>query len=441
MKNTRNPMNKVIRATVLLSVLCVSAFGQLKNKPELEEQFMDMGFGIFVHWSLDSQLGSVISHSMVGAEKAYVEKYINDLPKTFYPGDFDPDEWSRLFKLAGAEYVVFTTKHHNGFCMWDTKTTDFSIMNTPYGKDITGLLVNSLRKHGLKVGFYYSPEDFYFLHNQGSLISRKRPMSQVTENPELMTYAKAQLDELLSIYKPDLIFFDSFSKKPLVQYVHEKDPDLIVTRGEMQTPEQKIPDGPMPGPWETCMTMGTQWQYKPTNEEYKDGADLINKLIEIRSKGGNFLLNIGPKPNGEIPIAQEERLREVGLWMFVNEEAVKEIRPVPGKIREGSIWFTQNEEKDTVYAIIVGQKDWFKGFRRNFLLESLRSTPETTISVVGQNDLVVEYWPANIPTSRLIQHEGGLEISISRAQRLYNNKIWENPIVVRLTNVEWVEEE
>ncbi|MDF7800666.1 alpha-L-fucosidase [Pontiellaceae bacterium B1224] len=433
-------MRKFVWSAALLGLLCSSVLGQLVNKPELEEEFMDMGFGIFIHWSMDSQLGSVISHSMVGASDAYLDKYMEELPQTFYPDKFDPDEWARLFKVAGAEYVVFTTKHHNGFCMWDTKTTDFSIMNTPYGKDITGMLVASLRKYGLKVGFYYSPEDFSFLRQQGTLISRKRAMSQVTDNPELMAYSEAQLDELLSDYGPiDMIFFDSFSKKPLVQYVHEKYPDVIVTRGEMETPEQKIPDGAMPGPWETCMTMGTQWQYKPTNEEYKDGSDLIAKLVEIRAKGGNFLLNIGPKPNGEIPIQQEERLREVGLWMFVNEEAVKAVRPVPIQIKEGNIWFTQRDEENAVYAIIVGQKDWFKGFRRNFLLKSLRSTPETTVSVLGQNDLVVEYWPSNIPTTRLIQHDEELEISVARAQRLYNNKIWGNPVVVKLTNVELVE--
>lgn len=156
-----------------LIMLGSSVFGQLKNKPELEEEFMDMGFGIFIHWSMDSQYGSVISHSMVGASEEYLDKYMNELPKTFYPNKFDPDEWARLFKLAGAEYVVFTTKHHNGFCMWDTKTTGFNIMNTPYGKDITGMLFESLRKYGLKVGVYFSPEDFSFLHKQGKVISRK----------------------------------------------------------------------------------------------------------------------------------------------------------------------------------------------------------------------------------------------------------------------------
>lgn len=422
---------------LVFSLLSSSLFGQLTNKPELEEQFMDMGLGIFIHWSMDSQLGSVISHSMVGASNEYIEKYMNDLPKTFYPNKFDADEWARLFKLAGAEYVVFTTKHHNGFCMWDTKTTHFNIMNTPYGKDVTHLLFNSLRKFGLKVGVYYSPEDFSFLYKQGALISRKRKGSQITDNPELMDYAKRQLDELFNNYGDiDMVFFDAFSTKPLVQWVHEKYPDIVVTRGEMKTPEQKIPDRAMPGPWETCMTMGTQWQYKPTNETYKSGTEIIEKLIEIRAKGGNFLVNVGPKSNGEIPLEQEERLRELGLWMFVNENAIKGVRPVSGIIRDGNMWFVQKEQDDAVYVIITGQKEWFKGFRRNFLLKNVRATEKTEVSVEGQNDLVVEYWPDNNPKSQFIQHKNVLEISIARAQRLYNNKIWPNPIVVKLKHVE-----
>ncbi len=432
--------NHSIKHFFLFNIISICAFAQLKNDPVLEKDFMDLGFGLFIHWSIDSQLGSVISHSMVGASKEYVHKYINELPKTFYPNKFDADEWARLFKLAGAEYVVFTTKHHNGFCMWDTKTTDFNIMNTPYGNDITDILFKALRKQGLKVGVYFSPEDFSFLDKQGITISRKGKMSQITENIELLEYDKAQVKELITNYGPiDILFFDAFESGPLVQYVHSIAPNILVTRGEMETPEQKIPDGPMPGPWETCMTMGTQWQYKPTNEEYKDGTDLIEKLIEVRAKGGNFLLNVGPKPNGEIPIEQEELLRELALWMFVNDEAVKNIGPLPTLVKDGYLWFTQNEDENAVYAFVTRQKDWFKGRRRNFLIKNLKATSNTTISVLGQNDLVVEYWPENIPTSRFIQHEELLEISISKAQRLYNDKIWPNPIVVKLTNVEFVE--
>lgn len=428
---------KTISISIAVGFYSFISFGQLTNNQNLVENYKDMGFGVFVHWSIDSQLGSVISHSMVGASEEYLNSYINELPKTFYPDDFDSDEWARLFKVIGAEYVVFTTKHHNGFCMWNTQTTDFKITNTPYGKDITEMLFNSLRKYGIKVGVYFSPEDFHFLHQQGTLVSRKRSMSQVTDNKALLEYDKKQLNELFTNYgKIDIVFFDAFETAPLVQYIHSKYPDVIVTRGEMKTPEQKIPDGPMPGPWETCMTMGTQWQYKPTNENYKEGTEIINKLIEIRAKGGNFLLNVGPKPNGEIPIEQEERLREVGLWMFVNKEAINGVRPLPKTIKDGYAWFTQKEGKNAVYVFITGQKDWFKGRRRNFLLKNLKATDKTTISVLGQNDKVVEYWPENIPESRYIQHEDLLEISIVRAQRLYNDKIWPNPIVVKLTNVD-----
>jgi alpha-L-fucosidase len=430
---------KVIRFIFILSLFSFSAFGQLKNKPSLNEDFMDMGFGIFVHWSVDSQFGSVISHSLVGASDNYVDKYFNELPKTFYPDKFDADEWARLFKVAGAEYVVFTAKHHSGFCMWDTKTTDFNIMNTPYGKDIVGQLVKALRKYDLKVGIYFSPEDFSVLREQGHLISRKGPMTQVTANKELFEYDKAQVRELINNYGPiDVMFFDAFQAKPMAQYVHKIAPNTVVTRGEMRTPEQSIPGGAMPGPWETCMTMGTQWQYKPTNDVYKEGSELIEKLIEIRAKGGNFLMNIGPKPNGEIPKEQEERLREIALWMYVNEEGVKNVRTVPTIVKDGDMWFTKGKDENTAYVFITGQKNWFKGFRRNFLLKNMKVTAKTTASVLGQNDLVVEYWPENRPTTRFIQHKDLLEISVSRAQRLYNNKIWHNPIVVKLTNIEFV---
>lgn len=427
------------KLSVLLALFCSTIYSQINNRVDLEQDFMDMGFGIFVHWSVDSQLGSVISHSLVGASDDYVNQYFNELSKTFYPDKFNADEWARLFKITGAEYVVFTTKHHNGFCMWDTETTDFNIMNTPYGKDITGELFTALRKQGLKVGVYFSPEDFNFLNKQGELISRNSRMSQITENEELLEYDKKQVKELVSNYGPiDVIFFDAFKTTPIVRYVHSLDPNIVVTRGEMETPEQSVPNTAMPGPWETCMTMGTQWQYKPTNESYKTGTELIEKLIEIRAKGGNFLMNVGPKPNGEIPIEQEERLREIALWMYVNSEGIRNVRPVPTIIKDGDMWFTKGKDDNTAYVFITGQKDWFKGFRRNFLLKNMKATKNTSVSVLGQNDLVVEYWPENTPTSHFVQHKDLLEISISRAQRLYNDKVWPNPIVAKVTNVEFI---
>ena len=253
--------------------------GELVNDAERNEAFRDWGLGMFVHWSHDSQLGSVISHSMVGASEKYLDRYINELPKTFNPEKYNPNKWMEIAKLAGVRYMVFTTKHHNGFCMWDTKTTDFSIMNTPYGKDIVKDYVEACRKHGIKVGFYFSPEDFIFLHRMGETVRRVGTSGK--EKESLLEYNKKQLDELFGNYgEIDVIFFDGGEKEKLAQYVHKLQPNCVVTRGEMATPEQKLPKEPLLGPWESCFTLGTQWQYKPTNEDYKSGTQLINMLIE-----------------------------------------------------------------------------------------------------------------------------------------------------------------
>jgi alpha-L-fucosidase len=123
------------------------------NKPERLEWFSNLGFGMFIHFSFDSQLGVVISHSMAGASDDYLDRFVNDLPKTFNPNEFSPEEIATLAKLAGMKYIVFTTKHHSGFCMWDTQTTDFKITNTPYGKDLLAEYVKAVRDAGLAVGF------------------------------------------------------------------------------------------------------------------------------------------------------------------------------------------------------------------------------------------------------------------------------------------------
>ena len=245
------------------------------NKAERADWFAFLGLGLFVHWSVDAQLGSVISHSMVGASDDYLKHFISDLPKTFNPTRFDPDEWARQAKAAGVRYVVFTTKHHSGFCMFETETTDFNIMQTPYGKDVTREIVEAFRTWDIAIGFYFSPDDFWFLHTQGNEVSRMRPEALTTNNPELMAHNKAQVTELLSNYGfIDMMFFDGVPVG-LNELTRELSPDTLVTRGDMATPEQTIPDGPLPPPWEANFTLGTQWSYKPTHEVYKSGTKLI----------------------------------------------------------------------------------------------------------------------------------------------------------------------
>ncbi len=418
----------------------VRSQGPLSNDPARVEEFMDWGLGMFVHWSIDSQLGSVISHSMVGASKEYLDRYIHELPKTFNPKRYDPDDWMTLAKIAGVKYAVFTVKHHNGFCMWDTKTTDFNIMNTPYGKDIVRAYVEACRRHGIKVGFYFSPEDFWLLHQMGQTIRRRGVPAEVMKR--VLEYDKKQLDELLHNYGPiDVMFLDGAGNKELAQYIHKLQPKCLVTRGEMETPEQRLPNEPLPGPWEACFTLGTQWQFKPTNEDYKSGTQLIQMLIETRAKGGNLLINVGPEPSGVIPFEQERILRELGLWMFINGESIYGVRPCK-VIREGNTWFTRSKDGKSVYVFLcgfTGKNRWKWGERKKILLKNWRATDRTRISVLGQNDKVVEYHPNIDPRSRFKQTDAGLEISVVRAQRIYNDRTWPNPVVVKLENVEFAQ--
>jgi len=405
------------------------------NDPGAVEVFRDRGLGLFIHWSVDGALGGVISHSLVGASPDYVDRFFRILPGTFNPERYQPEKWAALAKLAGFEYVTFTTKHHAGFCMWDTATTPFSVTQTPYGKDITRQLVDAFRKQGIAIGFYFSPDDFYWLHQHGITINRHVKGVYPQDIPELMDYTKRQLKELLTNYGPiDYFFFDGPAEQ-LVDYVWSLQPNLVITRGVMETPEQYTPGIALPGAWEGNLTMGTEWPWKPTNEIYKSGTELIEVLIETRAKGGNLLLNIGPKPDGEIAIEQESRLREIALWNFVNGESIKNVRPWV-ITNENNIWFTRHKDSNTVYAFLTKMQPWRLGEAKTITLRSVRATPQTEISVLGQSDEIVEYRPEVKPRTTWTEDTGGLHIKLYRAQRLYTDRRWPDPVVLKITNAQ-----
>jgi len=436
---------KKIFLLIIIALLATSSWAQIDekvqgddnlNKPERQEWLRDMGLGMFIHWSMDSQLGTVISHSMVGASEDYLDRYINDLPQTFNPQDFDPYKFAIQAKLAGMKYIVFTTKHHSGFCMWDTKTTDFNITNTPYGKDLLKEYVEAVRKAGLGVGLYYSPEDFKFLHDNGITIRRRGLDLSEEIKEKYNALIRQQTHELFSNYgKIDVLFIDGSPKAPCKDEAWKLQPDLVITRGAVSTPEQKLPGIANDNLWESCITMGTQWQYKPTNDDLKSAGKSIEMIIETRSKGGNLLLNIGLDPYGEIPDPEARNLTEMSAWYFINQEAILNVRPWI-ITHEENIWFTASKDKKTVYAHLTGISDWKKGDRKEFIIGSVKATANTKISVLGQNDLVVEYSPESDPKSRFKQEDDGLHISVVRAQRIYNNGKWPNPITVKLENVE-----
>jgi len=249
-----------------------------------------------------------------------------------------------------------------------------------------------------------------------------------------MQHNKAQIRELLSNYGPiDMLFLDG-EPGGLKELAWEIQPKILVTRGEMVTPEQKMPDAPMPGPWEACFTLGTQWQFKPTNEHYKSGTTLIEMLIEIRAKGGNLLLNIGPQPDGVIPFEQERLLQELALWLFINGEAIYKICPWH-VIREGDIWFTKSKDKNTLYAFVT-KATWPFGERKEIILKSVRASEGTEVELLGQSGRVLEYQPEIHPKAAWRQEPDGLHVTITRAQRIYNDRTWPNPVVIRITHAE-----
>ena len=405
------------------------------NKADRTEWFRDQGFGLFIHWSVDSQLGVVISHSLVGASKDYDDRFFNDLPKTFNPKQFDPEEWARLAKLVGAKYVVFTTKHHSGFAMFDTKTTPFNIMNTPFHRDITAEIYKAFRAQGIAPGVYFSPDDFYWLYKNGKTLQRGTAEVQPSANPGLLKYDSDQLTELLTHYGPiDVLFFDGEATS-LRQLAWKLQPNIVVTRGAMRTPEQTIPGQAFDEPWEANDTMGSAWQYQPQNDHYKSGRQLIHSLVQTRAKGGNLLLNIGPKPNGELAIEQEERLREMALWMFVNSESIYAVRPWV-ITNEGDVWFTKKKDGSALYAIVDPATPWKFGQWQELVLHSVKATDKTEVSVLGANGEVLEYGPKVVPKTTFHMESDGLHIRTMRSQRLQDNRQWPNPVVVKMTNVE-----
>jgi len=401
------------------------------NKPDRLEWFRDQGFGLFIHWSVDSQLGTVISHSLVGASDDYTRRFFTELPKTFNPHKFYPTDIASLARLAGVKYVVLTAKHHSGFCLWDSKTTDFGIMHTPYKKDIVRELLTAFREQGIAPGLYYSPDDFWWLWKHNITIQRS-PDVQPPVQKDLLAYDQAQVRELMSNYgNIDVVFFDG-PYQGLRDIAWQVQPNTVVTRGAIATPEQYVPGIPLDGAWESCITMGTSWQYQPRNENYKSGGELIALLYQTRAKGGNLLLNVGPKPDGELPIEQEERLRELANWMFVNQECIYGVRPWVVTNEQG-YWFTKQKNEDTVYVIV--SDPWKRGDWKEIVLHSVKVTGQTEASVLGQNDKVLEY-TSIIPKTTYTQQADGLHVRAMFAQRLQDNSKWPNPIVLKLTHVQ-----
>jgi alpha-L-fucosidase len=321
-------------------------------------------FGMFIHWGPYSLASVEASWPIMEPKSGGIsESDYRELPKRFNPTKFDPDAFVDLARSAGQKYMVFTTKHHDGFCMFDSSYTDYKITNTPYGKDIVAQLSQACKKREMPLGFYYSPPD---MHHPGfrdtSKLSKDTWNGQPerTEWPLYLDYMQLQLTELLTKYGPVvLIWFDGLHHQEkyggvrFINLIHQLQAatlvnDRIGVPGDYQTPEQFIPSGiptkgvhfnavdtsiqdklqsVVPKPedfqlWETCMTINNTWAYNMHDREFKSSSFLIRGLVEVASRGGNFLLNVGPQPDGIIQPEFQERLHAIGDWLRINGDSI-----------------------------------------------------------------------------------------------------------------------
>ncbi len=330
-------------------------------RPEAVADWRDMRFGMFIHWGPVSLKGTEIGWSR-GAEVPIAE--YDALYKQFNPKAFNADEWVRIAKSAGMKYVVLTTKHHDGFCLWDTKETDYNITRTPFKRDVVRELADACRRAGLAFGVYYSTCDWH--HPDFPLGSPGGGTLKPDADLDAYTrYLDAQVRELVTKYGPlQTVWFDvpqEFDRprgQGVIDRIRALQPDILVNNrtgaaGDFDTPEQYIGGYRDDRAWETCMTLCTQWAWKP-NDPMKPLEECLRTLIRTAGGDGNLLFNVGPTPEGIIEERQAERLAEMGGWLGRNGRSIYGTRGGPWKPTKG--WVSTRRDR-TVYLHVLKWPD------------------------------------------------------------------------------------
>lgn len=354
------------------------------------DKWQDLKFGIMFHWGVYSVKGISESWAMCSEER-FCDRRQKILPGSTYAGfkdwywgqadslnptKFEPTEWAGIMKDAGCKYLLFTTKHHDGFCMFDSKYTDYSIANGPYkdGKysNIAYHLFDAFRKEGFMIGAYFSKPDWhckdYWDPNRST--PTRDVNYDVNKYPEkwakYQQFTANQIDELMSDYgSMDILWLDGgWVRAPhqdikldeIVNNARKKQPGLIVAdrtvpgRNENYwTPELKILKEQKLHPWESNVTISNSWGWNP-NPKFKSVSWVINTLAEVTAKGGNLVLNVGPTGEGVIEEQVQIRLKQIGEWLRKNGTAIYATRPTPN-FNSGNVWFTANKNGKTLYAI------------------------------------------------------------------------------------------
>lgn len=403
-------------------------------------QWGKIKFGLLMHWGTYSQWGIVESWSLCPEDEGWTQRkgpYAHDwysykqayenLKTTFNPVKFNPEKWALAAKNAGMKYVVFTTKHHDGFNMFDTKQSDYKITSatSPFSThpraNVTKEIFNAFRDQGFMTGAYFSKPDWntpdywwkYFPPKDRNVSYDPKKYPEKWESFKKFTYN--QIEELMTGYgKIDILWLDGGWVRPFSSVdtsvdwqrtiTHNQDIDmpniarmarthqpglLVVDRtvhGEYEnyvTPEQQVPATYLPYPWESCMTLGNSWSYVP-NDQYKSSRKVIHLLTEIVSKNGNLLLNIGPGPDGEWDPKAYARLEDIGKWMQVNGEAIYDTEADPAIPSQGKWVFTKKQ--DCIYAIYQIAEN--EAISENYTLNITAALPIKQVQILGLNQKI-----------------------------------------------------
>ncbi len=353
------------------------------------DRWQDLKFGVLFHWGLYSVPGIVESWSICSEDVEWIprdstiayedyKKWYWGLKDKFNPTYFDPDQWARAMQSAGMKYMIFTTKHHDGFSMFDTKHSDFSIMHGAFGNhpkaNVTKHILESFRAKDFMVGTYFSKPDWhsdYYWWRRYATPTRSVNY-KIDRHPQqwakFQEFTYNQIEELMTGYgEVDILWLDGgwvaapnqdIRLDKIAEMARSHQPDLLIVdrmiHGKYenyQTPEQSIPAEQQPFPWESCITLGVDWGWTP-DAPFKSASEVIALLTEVTAKGGNLLLGVGPTPDGIIQDEVVTILREIGYWLENNGKAIYETRITP-HYRDENVWFTADKDGKTLYAIYL----------------------------------------------------------------------------------------
>jgi alpha-L-fucosidase len=350
-------------------------------------------FGMFIHWGLYAVPAGQWKGQPIGGIGEWIQNSANipraeyeQLARQFNPVKYDPVAWARTAKQAGIKYIVITSKHHDGFCLWDSKATDWDVVDrTPYGKDLLKPLAEACRAEGIKFCVYHSIMDWHHPAQDKSGEHYNPTTMKEGRKDEYVGYLKAQLAELIAGVDPEILWFDGEwpdwwtedDGRAIYAYLRQLKPSIIINNrvgkgrngmqglnrgdaeyvGDYGTPEQEIPPTGLPGvDWESCMTMNDTWGFKSDDHNWKSAETLIRNLVDIASKGGNYLLNVGPTAEGEIPAASVERLAAIGKWMDANGASIYATSASPvGALPWGRCTAKLGDNESTLYLHVF---DW-----------------------------------------------------------------------------------